>query len=374
MYLGKQQGSDNGDPEEGLVMLDIPEAGDLRSYPRALRAIRTERFVVISGIQGAGKTFLAKRLWEEGIRKDCLWITEPNAFSADPEYGGYFVVDDVFHELQTEDEVRDIKSKLDDLYENVVVKGRGSIILSITSLIRKRYSVLFQERKYQNVIDLDDLCAEDREDILQYHMKLNKIAMENKNTTTGTSLTMRGKEYERVTKTEPKGMGYPSAVALCCKIENQESFNNYCGRAIKTPMAWLHNDLKKLINSDDIDNKRDAIALSLIALQGGELDIKNVNWELMNTLLELENVPPAEDSNLEQTLSNLKRKFVEENDGIYKFQIPIVMKVLFKINCENHSKLLDICGKHLTERRVCKIESFPVDITREYAKSFLKQH
>lgn len=373
MYLGKQQRSDSGDPEEGLVMLDIPEASDLRSYPRALRALRTERFVVISGIQGAGKTFLAKRLCEEGIQTNCHWITKPDDFSANPEYEGYFVVDDVFHELQTEDGVRDIKSKLDDLYENVVVKGRGSIILSITSLIRKRYNVLFGERKYQNVVDLDDLCAEDREDILQYHMKLNKIAMENK-PTTEMSLIMRGKDYERVISMEQNGMGYPSAVALCCKMDNQEEFNNYCGRAIKSPMAWLHDDLKKLINSDDIDKKRDAIALSQIALQGGELDIKNVNWELMNALLELENVPPAEDSNLEQTLSNLKRKFVEENESVYKFQIPIVMKVLFKTICEKHSKLFDICGNHLTERRVCNIESFPVDITGEYAKSFLKRH
>jgi hypothetical protein len=118
--IGKQERNNNGDPEESSRMLDIPEPNDERSYSRAQHALRTERFVVIFGIQGAGKTFLAIRLCDG---QDCHWITEPDAFPADPEYGAYFVIDDVFHELQTEDQVRGVKSKMNDLYENVVVKG-----------------------------------------------------------------------------------------------------------------------------------------------------------------------------------------------------------------------------------------------------------
>jgi hypothetical protein len=239
-------------------------------------------------------------------------------------------------------------------------------------VIRKRYSALFEERKYQNLIDLDSLCAEDREEVLQYHMELNGIAQENRSLPTDASLIMREKDYEIIISVKQSDLGYPSAVALGCKTDNQVDLNDYCGRKIKSPLPWLCDDLRKLVNSDDIDKKCDTVALSLIALQGGELNIKSVNLELMNKLLELENVTPRMDWSLERLLSNLKRKFIVENDDVYKFQIPIVAKVLFKIICEKHSELLNFCAKDLLQRRVCKIESFPSDITVYYAKSFLK--
>jgi hypothetical protein len=77
-------------------MLDILEPNDQMSYSRTQCALRMERFVVISVVQGTCKQFLAARLCGG---QDRHWITEPDAFPADPEYGAYFVINDVFHEL-----------------------------------------------------------------------------------------------------------------------------------------------------------------------------------------------------------------------------------------------------------------------------------
>ncbi|XP_062603539.1 uncharacterized protein LOC134265336 [Saccostrea cucullata] len=121
----RQQNKNSKNPEEEIAMLATPEPDDERSFSRAQRALRTERFVVITGIQGAGKTFIAKRLCNELFKEEkYVWITDPNAFTVLSNFESPFVLDDLFHELQPEDTVREIREKIDSLYENVVAKQK----------------------------------------------------------------------------------------------------------------------------------------------------------------------------------------------------------------------------------------------------------
>ncbi|XP_061186977.1 uncharacterized protein LOC133195124 [Saccostrea echinata] len=388
-HLLRRRRQNKKDSEAGLAMLATPEPNDGRSYSRAQRALRTERFVVITGIQGSGKTFLAKRLCNEWFQEEkCIWITDPQHFQILLDFNSVFVLDDLFHELQSEDQVREMKANIDKLYENVVVKRNGKIILTVTSLILRRLVSVFEERKYKNIIDLDELSKEDREDILQFHTKLNKMLddtskIDDTSKSQNSSTVIRDTDFQRMIEynsegtfdylVEKRGMGYSAAMALCCMFntDNQKEFDAKCGRYVKSPVAWLRQDLKEMFNENNIERKREAIALSLLALHGGQFKLSDLNTALMDKLMELENVKHEEEGFLIQAFNNQKRKYVYENDGVYSFQVPVVMKFLFRIICERHTELLEFCEKDLCKRRVCFSSLFPTDIKGDYAKSFV---
>lgn len=94
-FLGrkKRKGSYQEDPEEKKEMLTLD---DDRALARTKRAFQTGKFVVLKGIQGAGKTFLAKRLREEWIKQnaDVKWICEPKHMSDISQRIGYCILDD----------------------------------------------------------------------------------------------------------------------------------------------------------------------------------------------------------------------------------------------------------------------------------------
>ncbi|XP_062598348.1 uncharacterized protein LOC134259760 [Saccostrea cucullata] len=377
----RRKNKNEKDPEEGIAMLDTPEPDDERSFSRAQRALRTERFVVITGIQGAGKTYLAKRLCDEWLTEEkCVWVTDPNAFTVLSNFESPFVLDDLFHELMSEDKVREIKEKIDSLYENVVAKRNGRIILTITSLIFRRNRSIFEERKYTNIINLDNLSLLDREEILQFHLNTNKIAKQN-STKQNPSVLLKDQDFKLMVEFNipgsfetlvEKGIGYTAVIALYCKLYGQKEFRDQCGRFMKTPMSWLRQYLRDMLDEMNLDRKMEAIALSLLALHGGKLTFSNLNTAMVEKLTGLENVNSNWKENLQQTFNNLRSTFVDENEGLYSFQVPIVMKVLLRIICEKESELLQFCDEDLCERRVCRSSSFPSDFKGNYQKSFFK--
>ncbi|XP_061187633.1 uncharacterized protein LOC133195720 [Saccostrea echinata] len=377
----RRRNKNDSDPEAGIAMLATPEPNDERSFSRAQRALRTERFVVITGIQGAGKTFLAKRLCNEWLQEEkCVWITDPNSLPVVTDFDSVLILDDLFHELQSEDELKEIKANIESLYENAVVKDKGKIILTVTSLILQRHESIFEGRKYKNIINLDELSKVDREEILQFHMSMNNIAERNSKNQ-NSSIVIRDQDFKRMVEFNihgsfeslvEKGIGYSAVIALCCKFYDKKELRDQCGRFVKTPMSWLRQYLRDMLNKRNIDRKMEAIALSVLALHGGKLTLRDLNSAMVDKLMGLENVNPNWKECLKQAFTNLKSKFVDENESVYSFQVPVVMKVLFIVICERHIELLQFSDKYLYQRRVCTSSSFPSDFKGDYKKSFLK--
>lgn len=80
-----------------------------------------------------------------------------------------------------------IKRQIDILYERVALNGDRKILLTVSSLITDRYPYLFAKHHYQNMIDLDHLCTEDLNKILEFHMELNNIVRVDKDYGNGKS-------------------------------------------------------------------------------------------------------------------------------------------------------------------------------------------
>nr|XP_022301490.1 uncharacterized protein LOC111109593 [Crassostrea virginica] len=370
--------SESRDPQERMAMLDISESDNKTALGRSCRALRTERFVVIIGIQGAGKTFLAERLYEKC--KDCekVWIRQLNQFPEEEvEQNGrisYFL-DDLFYELQSEEKVKRVKMEIDTLYERTVVKRNGQIILTITSLIWKRHASLFHERNYHNLIDLDQLCSEDREDILNFHMNLNNIVLGSKKSDDPPcSVVMKHKDYDRFSKESnqdfdshvKRGIGIASSIALFCQYENRNFVPEHFSR---TSLAWLHNYWTDVIN---VNWTGTTVILALMAIQNEELDVNRIDQMCLTKIKEMENIQNVESFPSEELEELEKKRLIEKTaDDRYRFQVSTDKKVLLRVILQKHPELEEFCDQEMLRRRVYRPESLPVDIKGDYVKTFV---
>ena len=358
-------------------MLDISESDNRTAFGRSCRALRTERLVVITGIQGAGKTFLAERLYEKC--KDCekVWIRQLNQFPEEDDQHGrisYFL-DDLFYELQSEEEVKELKNKIDTLYEGTVVKGNGQIILTITSLIWRRHAKLFNERKYQILIDLDQLCSEDREDILKFHMNLNGIVLGNKDfddplcpskTVYDNISNIVLKECNFECLVRDRGMGIASSIAFVCRYQNRNFFKDDISKILKTPLSWLHSYWKKIIDKNWTGT---TVILALMVIQKEELDVNKINQMCLTKIKDMENIQNVESLELEELE---KKHFIEKADNDrYRFRISTDKKVLLRIILQKHPELEEFCDQEMLRRRVYRPESLPGDVKGDYVKTFV---
>ncbi|XP_022301521.2 uncharacterized protein LOC111109619 [Crassostrea virginica] len=373
----KKSKSESRDPEERKAMLDISESDNKTALGRSCRALRTERFVVITGIQGAGKTFLAERLYEKCIDCEKVWIRQLNQFPEEYDQHGrisYFL-DDLFYELQSEEEVKEVKNKIDTLYERTVVKGNGQIILTITSLIWRRHESLFNERKYQNFIDLDQLCSEDREDILKFHMNLNNIVLGSKKSDDSPcSVVMKHKDYDRFSKESNQdfdshvkiGIGIASSIALFCQYRNRYFVTE---RFSRTPLSFLHYYWKDVI---EVNWTGATVILTLIAIQKEELDVNRVDQMCLTKIREMENIHNVEGFSSEELEELEKKRIIEKtDDDKYRFLVSTDKKVLLRMILQKHPELEEFCDPEMLRRRVYRPESLPGDIKGDYVKTFV---
>lgn len=368
----KKRKSNEEKPEEQKEMLTLD---DERALARTKRAFQIGKFVVLKGIQGAGKTFLAERLREEWIKQnaDVKWICEPKCMSEISEGIGYCILDDLFYELQLEKEVLEVRNMVDELYERVSLNGDRKILLIVTSLIMDRYPSLFKKDHYQNMIDLDHLCTDDLNEILEFHLKQNNIVRVGKDYKNGKSSTtkMSKENFERAMATtdsdtvKGRGIGMPASIALACKLIEHNKFNDQFGRWIKTPVSWLISDLKSLV--EDENKKQLIIALTVVAFQAKELSLEIINFDLLNKLMELKSCDFNRNC-LTETLKGLKKTYLKEKDGLFTFQVPLVRKFFLKIIFQKFPELITWCDEKVQKRLVC--DSLPANILGAYKKSF----
>ena len=365
-------------------MLDISESDNRTAFGSSRRALRTERFVVITGIQGAGKTFLAERLYEKCIDCEKVWIRQLNQFpeqKVDQKGRISYFLDDLFYELQSEEEVKRVKKEIDTLYERTVVKGNGQIILIITSLIWRRHASLFDERKYQNFIDLDQLCPEDCEDILKFHMRLSTIVpAENADSEDPScSIVTEYNEIRDVVMKDctpdfkgfvaDRGIGMASSIAFACQFQNRSYSKDVISRIIKTPLSWFHSYWKKMIDENWTGT---TVMLVLMAIQNVELDINRIDQMCLTKINEMKNIQNGESFPSEELEQLEKKRLIEKtDDDRYRFQVSTDKKVLLRAILQKHPELEEFCDQEMLRHRVYRQESLPVDIKGTYVKTFV---
>lgn len=156
----------------------------LTSLNQAKDLLTKKKCVVITGVQGSGKTFLAERLVNDlkknrsKIKED--WISNLTALRQEIKLStrkDIYVFDGIFYELQSYQTIRDTLNDLDNLKKK---NENCCLIYTCPSYIWQNHAryVVFEDRfsEMKFSVDLDKRNVDEKEDILKSLMKRYSVS------------------------------------------------------------------------------------------------------------------------------------------------------------------------------------------------------
>lgn len=357
---------------EERIALMVPSS---TKYTQAQHYLETNHFVALIGIEGSGRTHLAKQLAENMKKYATCWTSDSQDFERDTYSSDrkLFILDDVFYVLQNEDEVKTVASKVEKLYQTA---QSSYIIVTVPSYIWKRYSDTFSDKEsFKSHVDLNTLSEEERNGILTKHLHLNHIRDDEN--AHGSALFIRKEVKSAIIDSATcMSIGFPSCVAWISKMRDQNDIHE-ADRFMKLPVSRIRNEVRFLQNSKRNGDKKMFLLLAYTALSGGMLDITQVDKEFLHLLATT--LYPNDDHNeflddFEPSLHALEERYIKKQaTGKYEFQLDVVRKIVFVVAFENNMHVLkENLNKDLLKRHAVERNKFPIALDVEVAKCFVK--
>lgn len=359
---------------EELVALTAPSS---TKYTQAQNYLQTTHSVVLIGVEGSGRTYLAKQLAENMKKYETCWIKHNLEFERDTRSSErkLFILDDMFYVLQTEDEVKNVASKVEKLYQTA---QSSYIIVTVPSYIWKKYSDTFSDKEsFKSHVDLNTLSEEERNCILTKHLNLNHIR--NEENAEGSALFIRKEVKSAIVGSATcTSIGFPSCVAWISKMRDQNEIHE-ADRFMQFPVSRIKSEVRVLQKSTKNEDKKMFLLLAYTALSGGMLDITQLNEEFLHFLATT--LYPEDDHNgflddFEPSLLALDEKYVKKRaTGKYEFQLDVVRKIIFAVAFEKNVDVLKEKfreNKNLLKRHAVERSIFPTGLDVDFAKCFVK--
>lgn len=140
-------------------------------FDKAKNFLNKKRMVVITGVQGSGKTFLAKSLAND-LQEDGKIINRSTICSINELQWGtsekkdIYIIDEIFYELQLYEKIKETLIALND-FLSIVGKTHCTCIITIPSFTWKYHIEEFDASFYNVHVDLDERGDSEKFMILQ---------------------------------------------------------------------------------------------------------------------------------------------------------------------------------------------------------------
>lgn len=331
------------------------------SLNHAKDLLTKKKCVVITGVQGSGKTFLAERLVND-LKKNRskikeAWISNLTALRQEMKLStrkDIYVFDGIFYELQSYQTFRDTLNDLDNFFIE-----KCCFIYTCPSYIWQNHarSVGFEARFSEMNVDLDKRNVYKKEDILKSLMKQYSVS---------------GKKADRLYKLQKDLLkygsgciGFPALISWVCKQPIEENVEEL----LNNPLQSISNKIESLKNSLDVNEKIKYYILAYMSFKDGKMKRNDFDNTFFDTLKNLYD-EQFEYKNLKKYARSMVGYYLAESKKCcFELDSTIIQKIVLVSVARDHAaffqKHCKVYFKYVISERHC-----PPYIDHWYAECF----
>lgn len=309
-------------------------------FHKAKNLLIQKRMVVITGVQGSGKTFLAKSLvndlQKDGNKMNSVWICKLDQLQHVPsENVDIFILEELFDELQCYDKFKETLTALNTFLGNV---EKAYLIITIPAFTWTNYIYEF-DAKFDNVlVDLDRREDSEKLMILEYLKEQNRVS---------SKVSEKLNELQNdLLVTSVDGIGFPALVSWMCKQQHLEIIE----KCLCCPLQTIKDEISSIQNTKTAEDRGKFLVLAYMCLKGGTIDIRNVD-KILFDYLKKKYAPKFEDRDLAKYCDGMVGYYLLTNqDDCYEIDLNFIKKIVSDILAEDGTFIDDIYrNAHVTE-------------------------
>lgn len=290
------------------------------SFDQAKHFLIQKGMVAITGVQGSGKTFLAKSLvnslQKDGKIKDSVLICSLNQLHWGPsEEIDIYIIDDIFYELQLYEKFKETLKALNEFLDRA---GNIKLIITIPSYTWVNHCYEFEAKFLKVFVDLEKRELNEKITILKSIKAQHDL-------TNDQSKKLNELQQIDLLVTSLECIGFPALVSWMCKQPSLEKLE----KCLNHPLETMRDEILSIKNATMVEEKGRFLILSYMCLKDGKMNVKNVDIEIFN-YLKKKYVPAFEDKDLAKYCEGMVGYYLVTNeDGCYEFDLNIMKKIVF---------------------------------------------
>lgn len=335
---------------------------------RAKEFLRNKRKVLIIGVQGSGKTFLAKSLVNDlkknGRKPEIIWISHYSELrqklSKTIENVEIVVFDGIFYELQMErklkDTIKDLKKIIDNIEKPYVILTSPSYIWQNNANINELNEL---EARFSDVqIDLDKRNESEKRCILKSLMKRCNVTEKE----AGRLCKLEG----LLLKYDSKCIGFPALISWICKQSSEERIENI----LSDPLRSISYKVSLLKESPELEERGKYLILAYMSFKNGKMNVNVVDKGLFD-ILQKQYAPEFEYVNLREYASRMEGYYLRKRKKCcYELDLNIMKKIVLVSAAKDDAVFFQNHYKIDYLEYVIPKSSCPPDIDTLYAECF----
>lgn len=297
-------------------------------FDQAKTFLIQKKMVVITGVPGSGKTFLAKSLVNElqknGYEMKTVLICNLDQLQqvhsgnldqlqrGPGEQEKIYIIDDIFHELQKHDKFAETLTALNEFLSHA---GETYFIITIPSCTWVNNCDEFDYKFFKVQVNLDERDKGEKLAIIQ--------SLQTQYDLSNDQLANLNKLKNEILSSSFACIGFPALVSLMLKQTNVEQLEN----CLCDPLKTIRDEIS-LIKNGTIEDKGKFLVLSYMCLKDGKIDVQNVDDNLFNSLKN-KYAPKFNDKNLAEYCNGMVGHYLlSDTEGCYEFDLNIIKKTV----------------------------------------------
>lgn len=308
-------------------------------FDRAKMFLIQKKMVVITGVPGSGKTFLAKSLVNElhknGYKMKSVLIcnldqlqqvhsgNEDQLQRGPGEQVKIYIIDDIFHELQKHAKFAETLTALNEFLSHA---GDTYFIITIPSCTWMNNCDEFDYKFFKVQINLDKRDDSEKLAILQ--------SLQTQHDLSNDQVAKLNELKKEILLSSFACIGFPTLVSWMFKQTNVEQLE----KCLCDPLKMIRDEISSIKNGT-IEDKGQFLVLSYICLKDGKIDVQNVDENLFH-FLKKKYAPKFNDKNLGKYCNGMVGHYLlSDADGCYEVDLNIIKKTVCdsveEDNCKN---------------------------------------